>query len=41
MIEINVTNFLTVGIMAMVFFAISEIVKKKLNLKSEETKEKA
>lgn len=32
MIEINVTNFLTIGIMAMVFFAVAEIAKKKFNL---------
>lgn len=30
MIELNVTNFITVGLMAMIFFAIAEVAKKKL-----------
>lgn len=29
MIELNITNFITVGIMAMIFFAMVEIAKKK------------
>jgi len=29
MIEINVTNFITVGLMAMLFFAVVEIGKKQ------------
>lgn len=43
MIEINITNFLTIGIMAMVFFSLAEIAKRKLGIgsvaeKSEEVK---
>lgn len=32
MIEINITNFITVGLMAMIFFAAAEWGKKKFNL---------
>jgi hypothetical protein len=32
MIEINLTNFITIGVMAMLFFALAELVKKKLNI---------
>ena len=32
MIEWNITNFVTIGLMAMVFFALAEVVKKKLNI---------
>lgn len=31
MIELNITNFITVGIMAMIFFAMVEIAKKKFS----------
>ena len=36
MIEINITNFLTIGIMAMVFFAVAEVAKKKLGLDNDD-----
>lgn len=32
MIEINFTNFLTVGLMAMIFFAAVEMAKSKFNV---------
>ena len=36
MIEINITNFINIGVMAMVFFAAAEFAKKKwLNGKGE------
>ena len=38
MIEINVVNFLTIGIMAMVFFAVAELAKKKLGLDKDDSK---
>ncbi len=30
MVEINITNFLVIGIMAMIFFALGEVVKAKV-----------
>lgn len=39
MIELNITNFITVGIMAMIFFAMVEIAKKKFS-KTEKTEAK-
>lgn len=41
MIEINVVNFITVGLMAMVFFAIAEIAKKKLGMDKDDNKSAA
>lgn len=36
MIELNVTNFITVGLMALAFFAAVEWGKKKFNMGSAE-----
>ena len=39
MIEINITNFITVGLMAMVFFAAAEWAKKKFHVGKPEASE--